>query len=101
MSKFESLVYWLMTIPTLPVFIMFSFSGIAIGSLMIIKPSLAIEIQKRFYAGINWRIEPISMAKELRNTKLMGLLLLTFAIVVLILALTNKSLLIYPHSTVR
>ena len=93
MSKFESLVYWLMTIPIFPILIMFSFFGIAIGSTMIIKPSLAIEIQKRFYARINWRIEPISMAKELRNTKLMGLLLLTFAIATLIFALTNKSLL--------
>ena len=32
----------------------------------------AFEIQRRFYARINWRIEPISFEKEMRNTRLMG-----------------------------
>jgi len=45
---------------------------------------LAIEIQKRFYARINWRIEPISMQKELRNTKIMGIFLFALAVVTLL-----------------
>lgn len=44
------------------------------------KPALTIEIQKRFYEKINWRIEPISMQKEIRNTKIMGLFLVTIAL---------------------
>ena len=50
------------------------------GLLLIFKPSLAIEIQKRFYAQINWRIEPISMEKEVRNTRIMGWFLLVICV---------------------
>ncbi|MDD5431725.1 MAG: hypothetical protein PHO70_01890 [Candidatus Omnitrophica bacterium] len=46
-----------------------------LGVFLVAKPSLAIELQRRFYALINWRIEPISMKKEIRNTRLMGFLL--------------------------
>jgi hypothetical protein len=49
--------------------------SICIGCFMFFKPGLSIEIQKRFYEKINWRIEPISMAKEIRNTRIMGLCL--------------------------
>ena len=54
------------------------------GLFIFFKPDLAIEIQKRFYAKINWRIEPISMPKELRNTRIMGIFLLALAVVTLI-----------------
>jgi hypothetical protein len=47
---------------------------------MFLKPDLAIEMQRKFYATINWRIEPISMQKELRNTKIMGIFLIVFAL---------------------
>jgi len=50
--------------------------GFIVGLFLFLKPIAAIEIQKNFYATINWRIEPISMPKELRNTKIMGLCLL-------------------------
>ena len=46
------------------------------GVFLIFKPSSAISFQKKFYEMINWRIEPISMAKELRNTRIMGAFLL-------------------------
>jgi hypothetical protein len=47
--------------------------GALAGFCIALKPASVIEIQKRFYAGINWRIEPISMQKELRNTRIMGI----------------------------
>lgn len=47
----------------------------SIGLFLFLRPALAIKIQKRFYEKINWRIEPISMPKEIRNTKIMGLFL--------------------------
>lgn len=50
--------------------------SLAIGLFLFLKPALAIEIQKRFYAKINWNIEPISMPKEIRNTRIMGLFLI-------------------------
>jgi hypothetical protein len=57
------------------VLILFSAVGIIIGLFIFFKPILAIEIQKKFYATINWRMEPISMPKEIRNTKIMGVFL--------------------------
>ncbi len=48
-----------------------------IGAVLIFKPALVIELQRSFYLLINWRIEPISMAKEIRNTRLMGVFLVS------------------------
>jgi len=40
------------------------------------NPMRMFEIQKKFYALINWRIEPISLTKEIRNTRGMGVILM-------------------------
>jgi len=53
------------------------FAGI-FGVLLCFRPSFFIAMQIRFYAMINWRIEPISMTKEIRNTKFMGLSMVIF-----------------------
>lgn len=37
------------------------------------NPTRMFEIQRNFYARINWRIEPISLEKEIRNTRGMGI----------------------------
>jgi hypothetical protein len=58
-----------------PISILVYLLGVSIGLAMFFRPSAFIEFQRRFYAKINWRMEPISMAKEIRNTRLMGLLL--------------------------
>lgn len=55
----------------------------AIGLFLIRKPALVIEMQRKFYARINWRIEPISMDKELHNTRVMGGLLVVLSAVAL------------------
>ena len=65
--------------PLIPVLI--SAASIIIGLFIFIKPELTIEIQKKFYEKINWRIEPISMQKEIRNTKIMGVILVVAAVV--------------------
>jgi len=88
----EILIAWLARIPILPILILFFLLGLAIGCLLIIKPLLAIEIQRRFYAKINWKIEPISMPKEIRNSRMMGWLLIIVLIAILILILTQKSI---------
>ena len=64
--------------------ILFSLLGLGIGFLLAIKPNLAIEIQRRFYCHINWKIEPISMSKELRNTRIMGLFLIVALVITLV-----------------
>lgn len=90
----ETLIAWLAGIPALPILMLFSLVGLSIGFFFVIKPSLAIEIQRRFYAKINWKIEPISMQKEIRNTRIMGWLLIAILIATLVLILTKKSILI-------
>lgn len=64
--------------------ILISVIGIIIGLFVFFKPELTIEIQRKFYERINWRIEPISMQKEIRNTKIMGIFLVVLATVTII-----------------
>jgi hypothetical protein len=54
--------------------------SLMIGLFVFFKPEMTIEIQRKFYEKINWRIEPISMPKEIRNTKIMGAFLVAVAI---------------------
>lgn len=54
----------------------FSLASLLFGIFLIKKPHLAIEIQRKFYEKINWRLEPISMEKEIRSTKMLGVFLL-------------------------
>jgi hypothetical protein len=61
-----------------------SVAGITIGLFVFFKPGLAIEIQRKFYEKINWRIEPISMPKEIRNTKILGMCLVVVSIAAMI-----------------
>jgi len=70
----------------------FSLVGFCIGILFITKPAVAIEIQRRFYAKINWKIEPISMQKELRNTRMMGLILVILLLFALFIYVKNIKL---------
>ncbi|MDP1853956.1 MAG: hypothetical protein Q8L26_07155 [Candidatus Omnitrophota bacterium] len=55
--------------------LLFCLVGISTGLFIYFNPVLAIEIQRRFYAKINWTITPVSMPKEIRNTKFMGMFL--------------------------
>ncbi|MCM8771052.1 MAG: hypothetical protein NC936_04210 [Candidatus Omnitrophica bacterium] len=64
--------------------ILFTLVSAAAGFFLLLKPSLAIEIQRRFYLKINWKMEPVSMAKEIRNTRLMGVFLICIAIFIII-----------------
>ncbi|MBN2119555.1 MAG: hypothetical protein JW734_00690 [Candidatus Omnitrophica bacterium] len=57
---------------------------VAVGLLLILKPDLAIELQKKFYEKINWRMEPISMPKEIRNTRIMGVFLILLSLLLII-----------------
>ncbi len=50
------------------------------GTVCLRWPRKVIVFQQRFYSRINWRMEPISMSKEIRNTRLMGLALVLLAV---------------------
>lgn len=66
--------------------------SVGFGWFIFINPLKAFKIQKAFYRLINWHIEPISMSKEIRNTKWMGIFLMLFVAGVWIyyLLLKNK-----------
>ena len=66
------------------VLISISVISILIGLFLFLNPHFSIEIQRRFYEKINWRIEPVSLSKEIRNTKIMGIFLLIMALLTLI-----------------
>jgi len=68
------------------ILVILSIIGVLMGLFLIFKPDSAIEIQRRFYEKINWRIEPISMQKEIRNTKIMGIIF----ILAIVLSLVYK-----------
>lgn len=68
--------------------IVISAGSVIMGLFLFMKPSLVIDLQKKFYEKINWRIEPISMPKEIRNTRIMGLFLVIAALVAMVLSLS-------------
>ena len=66
-----------------------SLAVVAIGVFLLARPSAAIEIQRQFYEKINWRIQPISMAKEIGNTRLMGVFLIAAAVGTIVVIVTG------------
>ena len=54
-----------------------------LGGLLVACPRRAIEVQIAFYRRINWKMEPISWAKEIFATRLMGLVVMVAAVVAL------------------
>jgi len=62
--------------------------AILFGALIAWKPRKVIDLQTALYRPFNWKLEPISMKKEIRNTRLMGLTLVIISIVSFFLAYT-------------
>lgn len=54
------------------------------GALLAWKPKKAIDIQIALYRPFNWKIEPISMEKEIRSTRMMGMTVFVLGILALI-----------------
>ena len=61
-------------------FFFVSFLSLVLGILIYRQPDQTIRLQQKFYEKINWRMEPISMEKEIRNTRVMGGFLIAFTI---------------------
>jgi uncharacterized membrane protein len=82
---------WVKNLPFQLIVAVLSALSFLLGIILIFKPELAIEIQRRFYAKINWRFEPISMPKEIRNTRIMGIILIGAAIAAVVFLILNPS----------
>ena len=63
--------------------------AIVFGSLIALKPKKTIEIQTALYRPFNWRLEPISMKKEIRNTRIMGLTVIILGIISIVCILVT------------
>ena len=57
----------------IPLAMILSVVGVVFGLLMFCSAPLIIDIQIKTAARSNWRMEPISMEKELKNTKISGI----------------------------
>jgi hypothetical protein len=64
------------------VFYFIAMISLGVGIFIYTRPKQMFEIQRRFYELINWKIEPISIEKEIRSTRWMGLFLIGFVAVV-------------------
>jgi hypothetical protein len=55
-------------------------SGVALltGIVLIVIPRKVIDAQIALYRPFNWKLEPISMEKEIRNTRIMGWIMVLF-----------------------
>jgi hypothetical protein len=51
-----------------------------LGLLLFFRPASALEIQRRFYFAINWRVEPVSVERELRMTRCMGIFMIVMVV---------------------
>jgi len=58
--------------------------AIVFGALIAWKPRKTIDIQIALYRPFNWKIEPISMEKEIRNTRIMGLAVFILGVIALV-----------------
>lgn len=58
--------------------------AIIFGALVAWKPKKTIDIQIALYRPFNWKLEPVSMEKEIRNTRIMGLTVLILGILSLV-----------------
>ena len=55
--------------------------ALLLGVLIMWKPGKVINAQIAFYRLINWKMEPVSLEKEIRNTRIMGLILIVLAFI--------------------
>ncbi len=58
------------------IFIAIVFLSFMFSFFLIREPDRIFKIQQRIYRMINWHIEPISLEKERRNTRWMGMFML-------------------------
>jgi phosphotransferase system glucose/maltose/N-acetylglucosamine-specific IIC component len=65
------------------------FAALGYGIMLFVRPVLVIELQQRFYEKINWRMEPISMQKEIRNTRIMGVFLIGVTVAAVLFMVFN------------
>ena len=60
------------------------------GVLIAWKSKKIIEIQTAIYRPFNWKLEPVSMEKGIRNTRIMGLIVLIAGVLALVYVVLSR-----------
>jgi len=79
MMKYFKLFFFVVILITAFKNVWYSFFAIGVlffGLFVFMRPVDVINLQIRFYRLINWHMQPVSWEKEIKNTKMMGMLLL-------------------------
>ena len=71
-------------------YVIISAFSLLFGMLLLKKPEEAIDLQQKIYEKINWKIEPVSRSKEIRNMRIMGTLLIIFTLSILAFVVWGK-----------
>lgn len=58
--------------------------AVGLGVICVANPKWVIDRQMTLYRSINWKVEPISWKKEIRNTRIMGVTALLCGILTLL-----------------
>lgn len=66
------------------IFIVIASLAFLFGFYVVSRPKSVISLQQKIYTYVNWRMEPISMPKEIVNTRLMGLFLIAVTLIICI-----------------
>jgi len=61
------------------VLILIAFAGISVGGLSAVSPRRSIELYQWIMKWFNWRVEPIDLKKEIRNTRVLGVLMVVLS----------------------
>ncbi|PIQ86729.1 MAG: hypothetical protein COV73_04295 [Candidatus Omnitrophica bacterium CG11_big_fil_rev_8_21_14_0_20_43_6] len=62
------------------VVILFINAGIIFGLWVFFNTEFTMKVQTKFYKKINWLMMPISMQKEIKNTRIMALILIIISL---------------------
>ncbi len=71
--------------------LVFVIMAMALGVWYLRQPQRVIETQKAVYRLFNWNLEPISMTKEIRNTRIMGAAVIILGIITMIYIMLEKA----------
>ena len=66
-----------------------SIIAFVLGIFLVLNPRKMIDFQIALYRPFNWRIEPISMEKEEKNTRFMGFVLIIFSVISTVLLIID------------
>ena len=63
--------------------------GLALGLLSVARPQRSIRLYQRIMERFNWNVVPIDEAREVRNTRILGVALAALSLVIFFMAFSS------------